>query len=98
VTFNNGEKGVADLSPILKKGGVFKPLKKQSEFAKFRLDKELRTIVWHNDADLAPEYVYFQTFKNVPELHEQFKAWGYIGLSYTKPKRLDISVLATMAF
>ena len=45
VTFNNGKKGIADLSPILKKGGVFKHLKKQSEFAKFRLDKELR-IFW----------------------------------------------------
>jgi len=78
VTFNNGKKGIADLSPILKKGGVFKPLKKPSEFAKFRLDKELRTIVWSNGADLAPEYVYFQTFKNEPELQEQFKVWGYI--------------------
>lgn len=77
VTFNNGEKGVADLSPILKKGGIFKSLNKQSEFAKFRLDKELQTIVWRNGADLAPEYVYFQTFKNVPELQEQFKEWGY---------------------
>jgi hypothetical protein len=78
VTFNNGKKGIADLSPILKKGGVFKSLKKQSEFSKFRLVKELRTIVWYNGADLAPEYIYFQAFKNEPELQTQFKEWGYI--------------------
>ena len=78
VTFSNGKKGIADLSPILKKGGVFKPLKKHSEFAKFRLDKELRTIVWRNGADLAPEYIYFQAFKSEPELQKQFKEWGYI--------------------
>ena len=78
VTFNNGKKGVADLSSALNKGGVFKPLKKQSEFAKLRLDRELQTIAWPNGADLAPEYVYFQVFKDEPELQEQFKEWGYL--------------------
>jgi hypothetical protein len=77
-TFNNGKKGGADISPIFKKGGVFKPLKKQSEFAKLRLDKELQTVVWTNSADLAPEYVYFQAFKHELELQEQFKEWGYV--------------------
>jgi hypothetical protein len=29
-------------------------------------------------ADLAPEYVYFQAFKNEEKLKPQFKEWGYI--------------------
>lgn len=77
VTFNNGRTGIADLSSALA-SGVFEPLKKNSEFAKLRLDDELETIVWPNGADLAPEYVYFQAFKNESELQAQFKEWGYI--------------------
>ena len=77
VLFNNGRKGIADLSNALK-GKVFEPLKNKSEFSAFTVDKEIETIVWSNGADLAPEYIYFQAFKNEPELQEQFKTWGYI--------------------
>ncbi len=77
VSFNNGRKGVADLSNALK-GPMFEPLKNISEFSALKLDEELETIVWPNGADLAPEYLYFQTFKDEPELQTQFKQWGYI--------------------
>ena len=77
VSFNNSRKGVADLSAALK-GSVFEPLKNKSEFSSFTVDEELETIVWPNGADLAPEYIYFQAFKNEPELQSQFKQWGYI--------------------
>ena len=77
VAFNNGRKGVADLSSALK-GSVFEPLKDTSEFSSFTVDEELKTIVWSNGADLAPEYVYFQAFKDDPDLQPQFKKWGYI--------------------
>ena len=77
VSFNNGRKGVADLSEALK-GPVFEILKNKSEFSSFTVDEELETIVWPNGADLAPEYIYFQAFKNEPELQSQFKQWGYI--------------------
>ncbi len=77
VTFSNGRKGIADLSSALR-GGIFEPLKKTTEFAKLRLDEELETIAWPNGADLAPEFVYFQAFKNEPEFQAQFKEWGYI--------------------
>lgn len=77
VTFNNGRKGIADLSDALK-GAIFEPLKNKSEFSRLVVDKELDTIVWSNGADLAPEYVYFQAFKNEAELQPQFKQWGYL--------------------
>jgi len=77
VSFNNGRKGVADLSGALK-GTVFESLKSKSEFSSFTVDEELETIVWPNGADLAPEYIYFQAFKNEPDLQSQFRQWGYI--------------------
>jgi hypothetical protein len=77
VTFNNGLKGIADLSEALY-GPAFEPLKQPSMFSSFALDKELETLVWPNGADLAPEYIFFQAFKNDPELQEQFREWGYI--------------------
>ena len=77
VEFNNGRKGVADLSSILN-GAVFEPLKEKALFAKLKVDKELETIVWDNGADLAPEFVYYQAFKDDPELQEQFIEWGYV--------------------
>ena len=77
VSFNNGRKGIADLIDAIK-GPVFEPLKNTSEFSSFTVDKELETIVWPNGADLAPEYIYYQAFKNEPELQSQFKQWGYI--------------------
>jgi len=53
-------------------------LKNVSIFSKLKVDDEPETIVWPNGADLAPEYIYCQVFKDEPELHEQFKKWGYI--------------------
>jgi hypothetical protein len=77
VSFNDGKTGIADLSAALK-GSVFEPLRDLSAFSQLRVDEELETVVWPNGADLAPEYIYFQAFRNSPELQGQFKKWGYI--------------------
>jgi hypothetical protein len=76
VTFDNGRSGVADLSEALGQG-VFQPLQDIEQFRQARVDNELRTIVWPNGADLAPEYVYFQAFKDEPQLRQLFETWGY---------------------
>jgi hypothetical protein len=76
VTFNDGKRGIVDLSAILC-GPVFAPLQDRSMFMRFRLDEELHTIVWLNGADLAPEYLYFLAFADDPSLRRQFKKWDY---------------------
>lgn len=77
VTFNNGRKGLADLSEALK-GQVFEPLKEIAQFSRLKVDEELETITWENGADLAPEYIYFQAFKTDATLAPQFREWGYL--------------------
>ena len=57
VTFEDGTEGVLDLKDELW-GEVFEPLKDVSMFRAFRVDPELKTIVWPTGADLAPEYLY----------------------------------------
>jgi hypothetical protein len=77
VVFNDGKRGIADLSDIFR-GPVFTPLKDKKLFAQLHIDEDLSTIAWPNGADLAPEYVYYRAFKDVPELQNKFKEWGYI--------------------
>jgi hypothetical protein len=77
IAFNDGRIGVADLKDALQ-GDVFTPLKDVTLFSNFIVDKELETIAWKNGVDLAPEYLYFQAFKNEPELQNKFKKWGYL--------------------
>ncbi len=55
--FNDGAEGEVDLAAHLV-GPVFVPLRDPTVFAAVRLDPELRTIVWPNGADLAPEFLH----------------------------------------
>lgn len=56
LSFNNGESGEVDLSGELD-GEVFEPLRDPAHFASARHDSILRTVVWDNGADLAPEFL-----------------------------------------
>lgn len=77
LSFNDGRHGTADLADA-PRGPVFELLKDESRFRNLRVDEELETIVWSTGADMAPEYLYFQAFKENQELQEQFNRWGYI--------------------
>jgi len=77
VEFNDGKRGVVDLQDDLY-GEVFEPLKDKNLFSKIKVDEDLETIVWENGADLAPEYLYYKSFKDNKNLKPQFKKWGYI--------------------
>ncbi len=56
IKFSNGVSGKVDLENELW-GSVFEPLKNINEFKKFTVSKDLGTIVWENEADLAPEFL-----------------------------------------
>jgi len=77
VEFNDGKKGIVDLSDDLY-GDIFEPLKDKKLFSKIKVDNDLETITWENGADLAPEYLYYKSFQSNKELQEQFKQWGYL--------------------
>ncbi len=77
VTFNDGRTGIADLEGTLDEP-AFEKLKDRSEFKNFKVDDELDTLVWENGADLAPEYIYYQAFKDDAKLQEKFRNWGYL--------------------
>jgi len=55
--FNDGAEGFVDLAEELY-GEMFAPLKDMTNFRAFRVDPELKTIVWDNGADLAPEFLH----------------------------------------
>lgn len=57
VVFEDGFQRVVDLEPILY-GQLYGPLRDPAFFAQMRLDDEVHTVVWPNDADFDPETLY----------------------------------------
>jgi hypothetical protein len=60
VSFEDGLTAEVDLSYLLDYGGVFEPLRDIGYFRQLRADPEAGTIVWPNQADVAPETLYEQ--------------------------------------
>lgn len=58
VRFEDGLSANVDLSYLLDYGGVFEPLRDLDYFRRLRADNEAGTIVWPNEADIAPETLY----------------------------------------
>ena len=58
IYFDDGKKGIVDLSSYLDKGGVFKKFQDINFFKNFIVNRELGTIVWGDDIDIAPEILY----------------------------------------
>jgi hypothetical protein len=56
IRFSDDVEGEVDLSRELT-GPIFEPLRDVEAFKRFRLHPELRTLVWSNGADLAPEFL-----------------------------------------
>ena len=54
--FDDGAEGEVDLASELA-GPVFQPLRNLQTFRQFRLHPTLRTLVWPNGADFAPEFL-----------------------------------------
>ncbi|MGB7684437.1 MAG: DUF2442 domain-containing protein [Solirubrobacterales bacterium] len=58
--FEDGLTADVDLSYLLEYGGVFEPLRDTAYFRSFRIDDDSATIIWPNDADIAPETLYLR--------------------------------------
>ena len=58
VRFEDGTAAEVDLSYLSEYGSVFEPLRDLAYFRQLRADPEAGTIVWPNDADVAPETLY----------------------------------------
>ncbi len=78
VLFNNGKHGVADLEETIlnDKRPIFSRLRDEAVFGTFK--QSHGTVVWFNELDLAPEYLFYITFRGNPDYRELFRTWGYI--------------------
>jgi hypothetical protein len=54
LAFNDGTRKTVNVYPLLS-GPIFEPLKDPEFFSRVQLDTVAGTVVWPNDADLAPE-------------------------------------------
>jgi len=57
IRFENDEIKVVDLANHLD-SGVFEPLKDISYFKLFEVNRDIDTVVWPNEADFSPDFLY----------------------------------------
>ncbi len=57
LTFENNIVKVVDLKPHLD-GEIFEPLMKIDYFKSVRVNHDIDTIVWSNEADFSPDFLY----------------------------------------
>lgn len=58
VTFNDGVRREINLEAELE-GAIFEPLRDPTFFAQATLDPVVGTVVWPNEADFSPEFLYY---------------------------------------
>ncbi len=56
--FADGQEGVVDIAQHVAFTGVFEPLGDLAYFRQVRVNPDIGTICWPNEADLAPEVLY----------------------------------------
>ncbi len=57
ITFEDGVQKLVDLEPHLE-GEIFEPLKDINYFKTVSVNPDLDTIVWNNNADFSPDFLY----------------------------------------
>ena len=56
--FEDGVEGEIDIAEIIEFTGVFAPLKDKNYFVQVRVNPDIGTICWPNEADLDPDVLY----------------------------------------
>ena len=57
LTFEDGVVKLVDMEPYLD-GEIFEPLKDIDYFKTVSVNPDIETIVWDNDADVSPDFLY----------------------------------------
>ena len=57
IRFDNDEVRLVDLTDHLD-GGIFELLKDISYFKSFEINRDIDTVVWPNEADFSPDFLY----------------------------------------
>ena len=73
VVFDDGSMQLIDFQPVLY-GEMYGPLRDLSLFNQVRLDREIATLVWPNQADFDP-WTLHEWPKIVRELEAKARAW-----------------------
>jgi hypothetical protein len=58
VTFDDGAQGVVNVREMVQFTGVFEPLRDPAFFTQVKVNRELGTLYWPNDADLDSDVLY----------------------------------------
>ena len=64
LTFEDGAKGVINFAKFITRGGVFEKFKNIEFFKNFSINKELGTLSWGDEIDIAPEILYAEATKS----------------------------------
>jgi hypothetical protein len=68
VVFDDGRRGIVDLSSYPERGGVFERFRDMQFFLSFRVNPELGVLAWGDEVDIAPETLYAEaTGEPLPE-------------------------------
>ena len=58
VAFDDGVEGIVNVAQMIQFTGVFEPLRDPAFFAQVKVNPELGTVCWPNDADLDSDVLY----------------------------------------
>jgi hypothetical protein len=74
VAFEDGTEQTINFEPVLY-GHYYRPLRDVEFFNQVRLDPEVHTLVWPNDADFDPATLYYWNDGDGVELAERARGW-----------------------
>ena len=76
--FNNGKEGTVNLEETIfnDNRAIFAKLRNAANFKNFKVEHS--TVIWSDELDLAPEYLFYLAFKEDRDFQNQFEQWGYL--------------------
>ncbi|MCE5228001.1 DUF2442 domain-containing protein [bacterium] len=66
IGFDDGTRGIVDFSTYPSMGGLFRKFKDMNFFRGFKVSRDLGTLVWSDEVDVAPETLYEEALKSKP--------------------------------